>query len=353
MPKIILFSDIHIHNHKGSLKRLQDCLDVLDWVCKTAIERKINSVIFLGDLFQNRQKIQVLAYKKTYDIIKKYSDYLNLYLLIGNHDMWYDDKWSVSSVAPFDSIKGVNVIDKPSCYVIEELKIDFLPFTKNPIKIIQKMLARPNHGRILCGHVALDGAKWNKYMTAEVSVEHEGDMIKVDSNIFKGYEYVFLGHYHMSQQIGDVEYIGSPLQLNFGEAHEDKHIIELDTETLEKKYIKNGFSPKHYIVKEDELKNIDLNNSFVRIDVNDLSSISNAVELKNEILNEQKALSVEFCQSKKKENGLKEEIDTTKDIFSNNQVEILEKYTDSTDYGSLERDTLIDIGKQLFEETKK
>lgn len=347
MAKILLFSDIHIHTHKNSLERLDNCLEALDWVCHTAYDKSIEDVVFLGDLFQDRQKIQVLPYKRTYDVLRKWSKHLNFYLLLGNHDLWYSDKWNVSSVAPFDSLSGATVIDEPRMIEISGLKIDFLPYTKNPIKIVKELLSQPEHGRILCGHVAIDGAKLNKVFTSDVSVEHEGDMVKVDSNLFKGYEKTFLGHYHMAQKCKhNVEYVGSPLQLNFGEAHQDKHIIILDTEDLSSVYIKNDFSPKHYIVSEQEAKELDLKNNFVRINFDDLNSVSDAVDVKKELL-EEGALSVEFKKAPKKD-GLKKDIDTTKDIFSSNQIEIIEKFVEAVGSDELKKEKLVTIGKKLW-----
>jgi DNA repair exonuclease SbcCD nuclease subunit len=94
--------------------------------------------------------------------------------------------------------------------------------------------------------------------SSDILVEHEGEMINVDSDLFMEYEQVFLGHFHSEQKVNaKVEYIGSPLQLSFGEAFEDKHVIILDPKTRKKKYIKNDFSPQHLIVTQNELKNHD------------------------------------------------------------------------------------------------
>ena len=58
--KILVFTDLHIHPHKKSSERLEDCLNALTWAFKTAKKRKISNMVFLGDLFHDRQKIDVL-----------------------------------------------------------------------------------------------------------------------------------------------------------------------------------------------------------------------------------------------------------------------------------------------------
>jgi DNA repair exonuclease SbcCD nuclease subunit len=104
MAKVLLFTDLHIHNHKQSLQRLQDCLDVLRWAFQTARDREIKDVLFLGDLFHDRQKIQVMAYHNTFQVFEEYRD-LNIYLLLGNHDLWFHDKWDISSVMPLSALR--------------------------------------------------------------------------------------------------------------------------------------------------------------------------------------------------------------------------------------------------------
>ena len=46
MPKILLFADAHVHTHKNSLRRLQQCLDALKWAFQIAADREIELVSF-------------------------------------------------------------------------------------------------------------------------------------------------------------------------------------------------------------------------------------------------------------------------------------------------------------------
>ena len=70
--------------------------------CLRQQENRILKTLYLRDLFQDRQKIDVATYSLTFDILAKYCDgSINLWLLLGNHDFWYHDKWDISSVFPF------------------------------------------------------------------------------------------------------------------------------------------------------------------------------------------------------------------------------------------------------------
>jgi DNA repair exonuclease SbcCD nuclease subunit len=109
--KILIFSDLHIHPHKRSTDRLDDCIKVLDWIFDTAAARQIKNIVFLGDLFHDRQKIDVLTYQKTFEVFEKHllNKEINLILLLGNHDIWHYQKLDVSSVNPLRSLPGIKL----------------------------------------------------------------------------------------------------------------------------------------------------------------------------------------------------------------------------------------------------
>lgn len=339
MAKILFFSDIHIASHKGSIDRLEDCLKVLQWVFSTAHERNIKEIVFGGDLFQDRQKIQVLAYNKTFNIFAQNKD-INLYLLLGNHDLWYYENTDVSSVHPFSAFQNITVIAEPSTIKVGDISIDFLPFTHNPIAAIKKW---EKYSPVLVGHIAVDGAvlNFNHRTKAEVSVEHENDMTVVSRDLFDGWDRVFLGHYHGAQKLTDkVEYMGSPLQLSFGEAFQQKHILILDTETMEVEQVINDFSPKHLIVDSGDIPS-DLGKDFVRVYVENLHS-SDVIDLKNNVKNKSPNAHVTYHE---KEVENKENKEEKMKKFNLATGDLLERFVfaSSTD---LELNTLLKIAKE-------
>jgi len=355
LAKILLTGDLHVHPHKHSLYRLQDCLDAFKWVFRTALKEGIKSVIFLGDLFQDRERIQVLPYQRTYEIIKEYveGESLDLYLLIGNHDMWFADKRDVSSVYPLGSVPGVHIINRCETINIEGLDIDFLPFALNPLKSLEGFAG--TRSRVLCGHSALDGAELNTLykIQADVSVEYDGDMVKMDAKKFTAWERVFLGHYHGEQRIGHIEYVGSPLQINFAEAFQQKHLLTLDPETLETDYIINTFSPRHLILKEEELDYYDLKNTFVKLEPKDISA-TNLVDLKKNLVEEREVLTVEFASPKgQDDHEIKAKIEDVENMLMKDREEMLEQYLRAQKIPEeLDFDKLLEIGKSICEESQ-
>ena len=346
MSKILLFSDLHIHPHKKSLDRLEDCLKVLSWVAEIAKKNNIKNVIFGGDFFHDRYKIDIYTYQKTFEILRESFKDLKLWMLLGNHDLWFFDKSTVSSVTPFTAIDGIELIDRPKRIEIEGVNWDFLPFTNDVPESLSVLNNLPGKKKFLIGHVAINEAKMHKgKYSSDILVEHEGDMISVDPGLFSGYDNVFLGHFHSRQNVSNnIEYIGSPLQLSFGEAFEKKCIVILDVEDGTKEYIENKFSPKHIICKDDDLKNHDLNGNFVQLVVDDISNVD-LLKIKKSIMKENKVLELRIKQNKK--TGSKNE-DEDLEITSYNEDDMISKYVEQSKT-ELDKEFLIKIGKKICE----
>jgi DNA repair exonuclease SbcCD nuclease subunit len=345
MSKLLLFSDIHVHSHKASQERLQNCLDALYWVFQTARDRGIQDVVFGGDLFHDRQKIQVLTYHKTFNIIEQFSD-LRIYLLLGNHDLWYFDKTDISSVIPIGALSHVTVISKPSTLTIAGLPIDFLPFTHDPMTAIVENF--PKKSPVMVGHVAVDGAILNFHhrTKSEVSIEIENDMQVMSREMFDGYERVFLGHYHGQQNLTDkVEYIGSTLELSFGEAFQQKHIIALDTDDLSREYIINNFSPKHLILTPQELSEHNLNGNFLRVHIEDMGKVD-MMDVRSKVMEENPEAKITFVMEKPKTQQL-EHVEK----FNITEGDTLVRYVEAVGCGDLNKVALLSLGKEICAES--
>lgn len=315
MSKALIFSDLHLHSHKDRVDRLHDCLKVLNWVFEQAAEHGCEYIFFLGDLFHERAKIDVLNYLRTFEVFMKHmiedACGRKFYLLVGNHDMYHREKWDVNSVKPLTAIPNVSIIDQPTQLVLGGRKIDCLPHTENPVVELDRLKKQSGVGDLLLSHIAIHGAMTNVFygLKSDVIVEYDNDMVAVDSAIFSDWQLVLLGHYHGAQKLGNVEYVGSPLQLSYGEAFQQKHVLVLDLDTLEKTYIVNDFSPKHLIVNVNDVEheNYDLNGNFVRLSVDDMSR-TDLMDIQKKIEKSSRCLALEFRPSDQKVEAKDEKI---------------------------------------------
>ncbi len=350
MSKVLIFSDLHCHPHQKSTKKLDNCLEVVDWVFRIAKERKIKNILFGGDLFHDRQKIEVSTYCKVYErFLNNMSDDFNLYLLLGNHDLFYYLKTNITSVYPFSTIKGVKVISDPSTINVDGYEVSWLPYTHDPEVDLAK-IKNDSKRKVLIGHVAVDGAIWNSFgQLSDVHVEHDGDMKKVTIDIFKGWDHVFLGHYHAEQKMSDsVEYIGSPLQLSWGEQKQIKHIIEFDLETGEKNYIENDFSPTHIKIKLEELDKYPDNafdNHYIDILTEDTCN-PDLIEIRQK-LEDIGVGSIKFTPVEKDLKDQVKNIEDAKSILTSDG-NIVEKYLEKAEVNGLDKDKLLKIGNEII-----
>jgi DNA repair exonuclease SbcCD nuclease subunit len=351
MGKFILFSDIHIHPHKKSAQRLQDCLKALEWVFETAKARNVDAIMFGGDLMHDRQKIDTFTYYSTYKVLEKYAkEKFKVYLVVGNHDMWFSNSREVSSVMPFDAIENIEVISKTCSKVIAGMNWHFLPYCHDPIKEL-KTVAYGCEEAYLLGHISVDGAKLNTAGSlAEVVIEHDNDMVKVKSDIFGCYKRAFFGHYHCQQRLDEkkkIEYIGSPLQLTFGEAGDQKHIIFVDSNSDTIEYIVNDFSPVHLKLSPSECAKLspeEISKNFICL-VTDETCDTNEAKKELQKLVDSGAASVQIKKEHQKmdEHSIKD----AKALFED-ESKILERYVQQVESSSLDKNKLIEIGHRIM-----
>jgi DNA repair exonuclease SbcCD nuclease subunit len=359
MIKFLLFSDIHIHPHKKSEDRLNDCLLCLIWVFETAKKHNIKNILFGGDFFHDRTKIESIVLHETFSILKKYLDgSINLYVLLGNHDLWYFEKTSISSVTAVSALPNVYIINEPKQIIIEGISWHFVPFTHNPIEDIALLSNFNPQDSFFLGHLAVDGAKLNsKGSTADVEIEHDGEMTKVSPSIFSKYKHAFLGHYHNSQTISEnTEYIGSPLQLSFGELEDKKNIIIL--EFIENDYIvnyvANDFSPQHFEGDLETIMKIDpqlLKKSFVSVIVGEEDK--EEINKKIKLLENQGVSLVKIKKNiiEKNQNNELKQIEIAKEILSQSD-KMVKKFVEITTT-ELNKDLLVNCGMDIINKSQE
>jgi len=348
MSSAIIYSDLHVHPHGFKTEKLNDCLRCLEWVYKEAAKRGIPYVFFAGDLFHDRQRINIYAYDRTYEILQKYSKDIQSYYILGNHDIFFRTRRSTSSVRPFSEI--INVIENPCTIQIENLKIDFLPYTENPSVDIQKNF--DGSSEILIGHLALGGAILNAFHNIKY---RDSDLIEnireTPTALLSKYKKAFLGHFHSRQQVSPtIEYIGSPLQLSYGESGDKKGFIILDFNTLETEFIENNFTPKYHIIPiNEDISKYDLKNNYVRIISSQNSSV-NEIDLKNEIQNKfhPKDLEIIHVNTEAEEIKINEEINKIEN-FAQNVSKTIEQYVNSAEI-ELDKQKLIDVGIKIIQQ---
>lgn len=245
---VALFSDLHAHPFKAYAKilengmnsRVRDAVSCIDQVVDECVRRNVDLVLFGGDLFHVRRTINVAAFNAVYEALSKFSLYkIPLAIIPGNHDQ-ADKAGNNHSVFAFRTF--CTVLDDPGWYELEgrsgsPYALMAIPYTEN-VEHLRQVLATdsPRLGcpQLMLGHLGIQGAK----VGADFVFSNPHDATVADLNHGK-FDQVFLGHYHIRQQLADnTWYIGAPLQHNWGDTGQSRGFVIYDTETRKQEYIK-------------------------------------------------------------------------------------------------------------------
>lgn len=219
--KFLKSGDIHLKafanepTYKGLPESLYYNMSALTNMANYAIEKHINNIVFSGDLFHTKSIIHSLAQALLLDFLRKYKD-IYFYIMDGNHDMSSKSGDGVSALKCCDNEENVITIHKS----IEIDNIWFVPWDpKNMYQDIKN--GSPHKVPYLISHLGLNEGKLN----SGISIISD-----IGLKDLKQYKRVFLSHYHAAQEIENVMYVGSLIQLDWGEKNEEKRFLEIDTD---------------------------------------------------------------------------------------------------------------------------
>jgi len=200
---------------------LRNCIDSILITCK---ERKVDKLVVAGDILHGKSIIYALAQSVLIDLFGTHQD-IEFFLIDGNHDLSGRGKDAVSALRGLSGRSNVNLISRVAEHWGQN-GISFVPYSHDMVDLIKK-----GSSKYLISHFGLNEAT----LSSGVSIVSD---LKLNDLIGK-YQYVLLGHYHKPQEIEgkDIKlcYVGSPVQLDWGEKHEEKRflIIDTDNDTIE------------------------------------------------------------------------------------------------------------------------
>lgn len=219
--KFIGIADLHfalygqdpIVQESGLPERLHYLNQVLrDDVIAYARTNNIDIIVIAGDVIHTKSLIHTLAQSILLDIIRDYRD-IKFIIIDGNHDMSSKSGRGVSALKCLDKEKNVTMLHKS----IQIDNVAFVPWGNTMFEDIKNATAP-----YLVSHFGLNEAKLNS------GISIISDIGLKDLTHFK---HCYLGHYHLPQEVGNVTYLGSIIQMDMGEKHEDKRFMVIDTDS--------------------------------------------------------------------------------------------------------------------------
>jgi len=238
--KFAICSDLHLGVHQNSEKWLNEALKFAEWFKEELFRNGIYDIIIPGDFFHDRTDINLLTIQYAAKILETWRDF-HIWMIPGNHDCFYKDNATVSSVSIFQGHKNVTLFDKVETLIREGKQITFVPWSASVDEI-------PTCD-VIIGHFELNGFKMNSFKMCEngVTCDHMLDKAGL----------VLTGHFHMRQERkskrGTILYVGTPYEMDYNDMGVDKgyHILDISDLTLE--FVKYNNTTKHKKIKVTDL----------------------------------------------------------------------------------------------------
>lgn len=223
----VITSDIQLHPHQpwskilpnGMNDRLADGLECLRQAFDLV---KGASVIVNGDLFHDRKALTLDTIHYTRQVFDAHPD-TDVILSVGNHDQFS----RVGDVHSLGVCSGrrVSIVSKPDVIHLQDITVYVIPFIENAEEfkrvVAEQEIVDNGKMHLLLMHQGIDGALLAKNSRAK-------DKISLSDLRLSEFDLVLSGHYHRPQQMAsNMFYIGSPYEIDAGEAGDEKRFLVL------------------------------------------------------------------------------------------------------------------------------
>jgi len=213
--KILSASDFHLKirdpNDTQDESRLQRRLMNLDVCVSKAIESKVDMFVCMGDSYDHPEPSSQLRSELNNRIVRLVMAGIQVRWLVGNHE----SVRTRHAFMPEKEIFGSQVIvDETGFQNIGGIRLIFVPYYSGLDEEIHDKIKEfsKTENCVLFGHFGVTGAKRIANQTKTFDLDSE-----VSNEALSNFLRVFIGHYHIPQELGNVTIVGSIVRNNFGE----------------------------------------------------------------------------------------------------------------------------------------
>jgi len=261
--KIALITDQHLDGRKGNIHFWNFFQKFYDDVFFPTLEKEgIDTIIDLGDTFDNRKSMDYNTFNRISDnYFSRLKDY-NVHMILGNHCTYYKNTNRINSPELLlDSYDNITIYSEPT-----ELKLGGRTFLMMPwinqenreqaVELIQK------GGDIMVSHIEIEGFEVMEGM------RFEGGFSRKD---FTNFKRVWSGHFHHRSKKGNIQYLGNPYQMFWNDYKAVRGFHIFDTETDKLRFVENPyeiFAKVYYDDTQSDYNKFDISdyaNKFVKV----------------------------------------------------------------------------------------
>lgn len=234
--RALFVSDLHantrlplarVDDGNVSSDRLMDVMDVMDQVRTHADQVQAGAIFILGDLFDQKAP-DGATLVHTARALRDMAATCPTYVLPGNHDAVDRDGrlYNLQMYAELD-VPGLHVLGHEHIEIVDGVLIHAVPWlpearARKKIRERERRLSQGDR-HVLVFHQGILGALWDSGRRSDDGL---------DGTIGEAFELALTGHYHRPQEFESGRYIGSPLDLKFGdEAVDVRGFLDIDLAT--------------------------------------------------------------------------------------------------------------------------
>ena len=218
MSKIVLLGDTHFGIKQGDKFLAEYQYKFFDEVLFPYLEKhNITDVIQFGDWFDTRRAIRhdTMHLVRSKIIPRIEAGGQNWKVLVGNHDMGVRENIHPNACTELLSrYDCFDVIDKPTTVKYDDFEIDLIPWICRENRKEVKDFIKDSKSAYCGGHFELSGFYFYK------GIKSDG----VQKKFLSDYHQVWSGHFHTISSNGNIQYLGTPYQLTFGDADTDYNL---------------------------------------------------------------------------------------------------------------------------------
>jgi exonuclease SbcD len=415
MLKILHFADAHIdmanygqHDPKTGLpSRVIDFLNSLDNIVETAINEKVDLVLFAGDAYRDRSPAPTFQREWDKRVVKLSKAGIETLLLTGNHDI-------APSALRAHALQEMETLEVPHIHVASRTRL-FTPDDLGGLplyviavpwitraKTIENLLNQSSEGQpsvsksgdqdkrdalvtvglqdffedsfsqmdpslpvILAAHANIEGAQYGQERLITV-----GKDLILSPGLVRDprFDYVALGHIHKFQDLNlnaypPVVYSGSIERVDFGEINEEKGFVIVDLAKGQTIYSFRQLPTRHFIDLKVFLETADpvldklvralpsekeAENAIVRLSVYYPKEIETQID-EAELRRRMKG-AFQFTLAKHTENPIRARLSDGQETSLMTPAELLDFYWRSNNTSEEERTKLVALAKNLIDE---
>lgn len=243
--RVAILSDTHFGTRKGNETFLNSQLKFFREQFIPHLKREgIKTILHLGDFFDNRVHINSKVLNAVIELLGTDMKDFEIYILVGNHDSYFESTIEVNSIEPLSLFPHVHIIKTINQIQLQDRKITMVPWIVKNEEAIAQMESLPPSD-ICVGHFEMASFDMfrNKICEHGISFEYFANR----------YPLTFSGHFHTRSvkefaNGNKIVYMGNPYHLTRNDIGDERGFCILNLDDLTYELINNEVSLKYITV---------------------------------------------------------------------------------------------------------